>query len=380
MRIEFIDSIKPISAATWDALRPEPNPFVSHAFLSALELHHGVGEEQGWLPHHAVVYNEAKHIIGTAPLYLKYNSYGEFVFDWAWADAYHRYGLRYYPKLVCAAPYSPVPGPRLLSRDPAVRQFLLQAIVKEAEKLNLSSFHCLFTEADDNQALQQQNLEMRNDCQFHWYNKGYANFDQFLSRLKQKKRKNINQERRQVQQADIQLRRLGGDAISESMWHDYHRHYCDTFDRRGGYASLSQAFFQQLQQDMPDNILLIAAYAGRKQVASAFCLRDHNALYGRHWGCDQSFHGLHFEACYYQGIEYCIENGLSLFQPGAQGEHKLSRGFVPTRTYSGHWISHDEFNKVLRQFMRQERMEVDRYMTYLQQHYPYKDCEGNTAQ
>jgi len=270
MQIEFINSLKTVSAQTWDQLRPDPNPFVSHAFLSALEQHHGVGDDQGWLPYHALVYNEAKQIIGTAPLYLKYNSYGEFVFDWAWADAYRRYGLRYYPKLVCASPYSPVPGPRFLSQDSSVREYMLQAIVREAKNLNLSSFHCLFSEAEDNQIQEQAHLEMRNDCQFHWYNQGYRDFDQFLAALKQKKRKNIKQERRNVENADIRLRRFSGHEISESMWHHFHRHYCDTFDRRGGYASLSQDFFQQLQQDMPDNILLIAAFPALNKSLARF--------------------------------------------------------------------------------------------------------------
>ena len=372
MHIEFINSLKRIDARIWDNLRPQANPFVSHAFLSALEQHQGVGEAQGWIPHHAVVYNEAKHIIGAAPLYLKVNSYGEFVFDWSWADAYRRYGLRYYPKFVCAAPYSPVPGPRLLCKDAATRDFLLQGIVKEAENLHLSSFHCLFTTSEDSAALDRLQLGIRNDCQFHWFNRDYTDFNQFLDALKQKKRKNINQERRNVENAGIILKRLRGDEIKDSMWADYHRHYCDTFDRRGGYATLSLDFFQQLQQDLADNLLLIAAFDGKRQVASAFCLHDETSLYGRHWGCDQSYNGLHFETCYYQGIEFCIDNHLAVFQPGAQGEHKLSRGFLPTQTISGHWISHDEFDKVLRQFMAQERTEVTRYMNYLANHFPYK--------
>jgi hypothetical protein len=372
MQIEFINSIKTINSQVWDRLNPQLNPFVSHAFLAALEQHQGVCQEQGWLPHHAVVYNQAKQIIGAAPLYLKFNSYGEFVFDWAWADAYRRYGRSYYPKLVCASPYSPVPGPRLLTTDPKVRDFLLQAIIREAENQGLSSFHCLFTQEQDNQSLQRQQLEMRNDCQFHWHNRDYRDFDHFLSELKQKKRKNIKQERRQVEDAAIRVQCFSGDQVSEAMWADYHRHYCSTFDRRGGYATLSQSFFMQLAQDMPQNIVLIAAFSGNKQVASAFCLRDTQALYGRHWGCDQSYNGLHFETCYYQGIDYCIRHQLQLFQPGAQGEHKLSRGFLPTLTYSGHWILNEEFDKVLRQFMRQERYEVSRYMQMLQQHYPFK--------
>lgn len=375
MQIRFHAAIKTLPAAAWDSLMEPGNPFVSHAFLAALEQHACVGEALGWLPQHAVVYDDANHIIGAAPLYLKFNSYGEFVFDWLWAELYQRYGRRYYPKLVVASPYSPVPGPRLLARaeqHPTVADALLQGILRHGEGLEVSGVHCLFTEAADNLALERNGFEFRNDCQFHWKNQGYTSFDHFLDHLSLKKRKNIKQERQQVAKAAIRIEYYHGAEISEELWSGFHRHYCSTFDRRGGYPTLSQSFFQQIGQTMADQVVLFAAFDGTRHVASAFCLRDQGTLYGRHWGCDQTYPGLHFETCYYRGIDYCIEHGLGCFQPGAQGEHKLSRGFLPQATHSGHFIRDPEFDQVLRRFMQDERREVTAYRQSLQDRTPYK--------
>ena len=376
MQIRFHDALQTVPASEWDALMPVGNPFVSHAFLSALERHDCVGDELGWLPQHAVVYDDTNHIIGATPLYLKYNSYGEFVFDWLWADVYRRYGRRYYPKLVMAVPYSPVPGPRLLARaeqHQAVADCLLTEILRRGEALEASSVHCLFTETADNLALERRHFAFRTDCQFHWQNRAYTSFEHFLAHLKPKKRKNIKQERQQVANSDIRIEFFHGSQISDELWTGFHRHYCSTFDRRGGYPTLTLPFFQDIGQNLGDQVMLIAAFDGTQHVASAFCLRDQNTLYGRHWGCDQSYRSLHFEACYYQGIEYCIDQGLSSFQPGAQGEHKISRGFLPQATHSGHWIYDPGFDQALRKFMIQETREVKHYMQHLQTRIPYKE-------
>ncbi len=377
MRTDIVENIAQINPSDWNALAGDSFPFMRHEFLVALERHDCVGERYGWLPQHILVYDDKEQLVGAAPMYNKDNSYGELVFDWGWADAYHRNGLNYYPKLVIAIPYTPATGPRLLvaAQHPeptAIRQAIIARALQIRQALDASSVHCLFTQPDDTTALHEQGFLLRIACQFHWHNQAYKNFDAFLAQLSHQKRKNIRRERRQVQDSEIRIEILHGNEISEAQWADFYRFYQSTYNRLGGYATLSLGFFQEIGKTMPRSVVLLLAYNGSRAVAGAFCLRDKQALYGRHWGCDEQHDGLHFETCYYQGIDYCIREGLQLFEPGAQGEHKLSRGFLPTRTWSAHWIEHPEFRQAIAQFLRQETAGINHYIQQLSEHSPFK--------
>lgn len=376
MRSTILDNINAVSASAWDALVPDDNPFIKHAFLSTLEEHDCVGQRYGWIPQHIAIVDDADELIGAAPMYLKDNSYGELVFDWSWADAYHRSGLHYYPKLVTAIPYTPATGPRLLvaahADQTAIRQQLIATAIALAEQHRLSSIHWLFTNETDTAILKQAGLPLRLGCQFHWHNHGYKNFDDFLQTLSASKRKMIKRERRRVQEQDIKLEVLHGDEMSEQQWHIFHRFYESTFERKSGMPTLSLPFFMALAQRMPRNMVIVLASYQGEYVAGAFNMRGNETLYGRHWGCSAEFHSLHFEACYYQGLDYCIEHQLQSFEPGAQGEHKISRGFLPTRTWSAHWIAHPEFRTIIENYCKQEQAGMEDYIAELNQHSPYK--------
>lgn len=379
MRLSVIDNLQAVPAEEWNALAGTDIPFLSHEFLSALERHHCVGTAAGWTPQHLLLYDEADNkdqLIGAVPQYLKTNSYGELVFDWAWADAYHRTGRHYYPKLVVAIPYTPATGPRILIHSDAdkdsVADKLITYALEHAKTSNVSSQHWLFPHDRDLQRLKEHGLMPRLGCQFHWHNEGYRDFDHYLERFTSKNRKKIKRERRQVVESGVTLSRLHGDELTEEQWQAVHRHYSSTFDRLGGYATLSLSFFQELAQTMPRQLVIILAEFEQRPVASAICFRDDNSLYGRHWGCDKQFQNLHFEACYYQGLEYCIEQGLSRFDPGAQGEHKISRGFLPTATWSAHWIADPEFRRAIDDFLRRETLGMQQYIKELGEHSPFK--------
>jgi predicted N-acyltransferase len=374
MQLLIIGSIDEIGAAEWNALSDGHNPFVRHEFLSALERHHCVGEHYGWIPQHVIARDQSNTLIAAVPMYLKDNSYGEFVFDWNWADAYHRNGLTYYPKLVVAVPYTPVSGPRILTKrdDPQLALQLIQATREHAERLKVSSLHWLFTDNQTTQRLQQTGFMRRLGCQFHWNNRDYANFDDYLATMSADKRKKIKRERRHVQEADIQFEVLDGHAVSSEQWRIYHRFYESTFAKLGGHATLTLPFFEEIGRTMADNIVLVMAKRHNRYIASAFSLRGSHSLYGRHWGCEVDYNSLHFEACYYQGIEYCIKHRLSSFEPGAQGEHKISRGFLPSETYSTHWIAEPDFKTAISRFLEHEIAGMQHYMSELLQHSPYK--------
>ncbi|WP_455211315.1 GNAT family N-acetyltransferase [Kaarinaea lacus] len=371
--IEQIDSIPP---QAWNSLAIGGNPFLRHEFLAALEHHQCVGERYGWIPQHIVAKDRSGQVLGAMPLYLKDNSYGEFVFDWGWADAYQRAGLSYYPKLVTAIPYTPATGPRLLIAPHAPQEAVANALIDKAlnlgASLNVSSLHWLFTNKNDSHYLTQKGLLTRIGCQFHWHNQNYRDFDTFLGQLSSRKRKQIKRERRHVSDAQIEMKILHGNDISEAQLHQFHHHYQSTFHRLGGYATLSEAFFREISSTLPENVVFVFAYYNHNHVASAFCVRGEDTLYGRHWGCDADFNSLHFEACYYQGIEYCIAHGLSHFEPGAQGEHKISRGFVPTATYSQHWIENEQFRPIIADYLQREQQGVRHYMESLIEHLPYR--------
>ena len=363
-----------IGAAQWDALRPDDNPFVSHAFLAGLEQHGCLSADHGWLPHHAALYKGAQ-LVAAAPLYIKLNSHGEYVFDWSWASAYARHGLHYYPKLLCAVPYSPVTGPRLLVGDggDALRDMLTQAIRVEADRNGWSSAHLNFSSAADSHCLQNsRDWLLRFDWQFHWENNaGWRDFDAFLAALTPKKRKNIRQERAHVARAGVHCEIRHGDELTDAQWRALHNFYKSTFDEKGNYAALTLPFFRHLGTAMPRQVLAVLCTRGSRLVAAALLLRSRDTLYGRYWGCREQVPGLHFEACYYQGIDYCLRHGLRRFEPGAQGEHKLARGFLPARTDSFHYLADARFRAAVRDALQHEALALHAYHAELMTHSPY---------
>ena len=395
MRFTLHTSLDEIPAGVWNTLAGDANPFLRHEFLAALERHHCVGSKAGWIPQHLAVYQDDR-LLGAAPMYLKNNSYGEFVFDWAWADAYQRAGLRYYPKLVVAIPYTPATGPRLLLADmdesanapsvargprldpiaerDSVADTLIAGALEHARRLGVSSLHWLFTTEQDTQRLERHGLLRRVGCQFHWHNNAYQNFDDFLAGFAAEKRKKVKRERRRVAEAGIEIEVLHGDQISEQQWQIFHHFYSSTFWKKGGVASLSLEFFQELGRTMPQNVVLVLAKHNDRYIAGAFNLRGKDTLYGRHWGCVEEFHSLHFEVCYYRAIDYCIAQGLRRFEAGAQGEHKISRGFLPTPTFSAHWLSHPAFSQAIENFLVQEQQHMEYYIDELGEHSPFKHC------
>ena len=379
MHSTIIGSLNEVSSNEWNALCGTQVPFLRHEFLSALEKYHCVGKATGWIPQHILLY-ENKTLLGAVPQYLKTNSYGELVFDWAWAEAYQRSGMDYYPKLVVAIPYTPASGPRLLIAPDADRNNisaqLIQCALEHARQCDVSSLHWLFPHQDDCQQLTQQGLLPRLGCQFHWHNlpgtENYRDFDDYLDCFTSSKRKKIRRERRTVAEAGITLQRLYGNELSDEQWQTVHRHYCSTFNRLSGYATLSLDFFREVSFTLPQQLIVILAEHHGNTVASAICFRDDSTLYGRHWGCDAHFQNLHFETCYYQGLEYCIEHRLQCFDPGAQGEHKISRGFLPTATWSSHWIADPRFRAAITDFLQQETQGMQHYIDNLHKHSPFK--------
>lgn len=379
MQVKLVKQLDEIAESAWNALEGGiDNPFLRHEFLAGLEQHDCVCEHWGWLPHHLALYDGAR-LIGAVPMYLKYNSYGELVFDWAWADAYQRAGLRYYPKLVSAVPYSPVTGPRLLIAEGVDREKVAATLITQtlefAREMNVSSLHWLFPHTDDMQRLEQQGMMRRIGTQFHWHNHNYRNFDEFLATFSAHKRKKLKRERRRVSEQGITIEVLDGNRISAEQWQTFHRFYCSTFDKRGGYPTLTEAFFHHLGRKMPESVVLaLASYKGR-YVAGALSLRSSHTLYGRHWGCEEDFHSLHFELCYYQGLDYCISHDLQRFEPGAQGEHKVGRGFEPVPTWSAHWLANPAFARAVADYLAHEQGAIEDYMQELGEHLPFRKSE-----
>ncbi len=380
MQLKILTAIADVEAGQWNALAGTGNPFLRHEFLAALERNGCVGERHGWIPRHLAAIDERAQLLAAVPLYLKDNSYGEFVFDWAWADAYQRNGLNYYPKAVVAVPYTPATGPRLLIAAGADRQLLSAQLIQLAEQWcrdeRLSSLHWLFTDPLDTQTLEQAGLMLRLGCQFHWRNRGYRDFEDYLDSFSSRKRKKVRRERRYVREQGIELRVVHGHQASDEQLQVMSEFYRTTFEKKWGYPTLNLAFFRDLAVSMGDQLVLFIAYKQRKIVAGAICLRSDDTLYGRHWGCYQDYHSLHFEACYYQGIDYCISHGLKTFEPGAQGEHKISRGFLPTPTWSAHWIAHQGFREIIARFLQQETGAMRDYMEELSGQSPFKDIQA----
>ena len=368
-----------ISAAQWDALHDGRNPFIAHAFLCGLEQHSCLREPWGWTPLHATLW-DGDVLIAAAPGYLKANSHGEFVFDYAWAAALERAGRDYYPKWLFAVPYTPVNGPRLLARDADARRALCTAIVEETRRRALPSLHINFLPEAESDDCPQQWLE-RNDVQFHWRNDSvnpaatpWRDFDDFLAALQSKKRKNIRAERAQVRRARIGFRVVHGDEASASDIATMHALYCNTFADKGNSPALTLEFFQHLAHTMPRQLVLILAERRNEIVAGALCLRGGDTLYGRYWGSTEEIPGLHFETCYYQGIDYCLREGLVVFEPGAQGEHKIARGFLPVITRSRHHFMQSGLDDAFARWCAEERDSIRRYRDAVLAHSPYRNA------
>jgi len=377
MKTRFVSSMAEINPQAWQALDIGNSPFLRYAFLQALEQFDCVGEKTGWIPHHAIIEDEVSEtLLGVMPLYLKYNSYGELVFDWAWADAYQRIGRPYYPKLVSAIPYTPVTSQRILFNASAdksqVQTVLFEMLIEEAESRQMSSIHCLFPEKDLAEQMEKAKFVTRMGCQFQWFNREYQSFEDFVSHFSSRKRKNVNKERQRVKEQGVDIQLLRGDQIEADLWPVIYDFYRITFMEKGGYPTFTLEFFQHIAQLMGEQLLIVMAIYQGQYVACAICYQDEQCLYGRHWGSFEKFHSLHFEVCYYQGIEYAIEHGIKRFEPGAQGEHKVSRGFLPTATWSSHWIKDDDFASAIRQFIDKETVHMQQYITQVNKHSPFK--------
>ncbi len=362
-----------IDPAAWNALAGAEQPFLRHEFLLALEESGCATPRTGWSACHLVLEDGAGRAVGALPLYLKSHSRGEFVFDFAWANAYAQYGLEYYPKLVSAVPFTPVSGARLLlgGGEIGIADALVQAAQAMARDQGLSSWHVLFPAPRDLALLRGAGLIVRRDCQFHWFNRGYESFEAFLATFTAEKRKKAKRERRRVAEAGITFEtRLGGE-MDDRLWEAVFAFYCDTFHRHGHDPYLNLDFFKRIGARLPESMMLKIARHGATPIAAAIFFVGADALFGRYWGAGGSFHSLHFEACYYQGIEYCIEKGLARFEPGTQGEHKVPRGFVPSLTHSAHDIVDPRFAAAIREHAAREAQSVDRYAAAVEQHVPY---------
>jgi predicted N-acyltransferase len=379
MQARFINRIDEIPEQEWNRLVTDDNPFLTHAFLAALEHQGAVGALTGWQPHHLLV-EDGTTLRGAAPLYIKSHSYGEFVFDWLWASAYERAGIPYYPKLVIAVPYTPVTGPRLLTGAAApdsddIVDLLLRSITDFAAETGLSSVHYLFINALDKRRLDRRDLLPRYGCQFHWFNRDYDTFEDFLATLNARHRKKIRHERRRIAQQGLSIITLHGDQVSRAQWRFFHHCYQSTFDKKANVAPLTTEFFCEIGERLGRRVILVLAMHEDAPVAGALFLRSHDALFGRYWGCVRNFDCLHFELCYYQAIDYCITHGLNRCEAGAQGDHKIGRGFAPVSTCSAHWIAAPEFRDVIRQFVRHEKSGVEEYMAEMDTHLPYRRNE-----
>lgn len=427
--LEIRDSLDAIAPEQWNALCDDGNPFLKHEFLQSLDDAGCLGERTGWYPRYMLLWSEEnterRELLGAVPAYVKTNSHGEFVFDWAWADAYERHQLSYYPKLVSAIPFTPATGQRLLVRADQPWQetadLLARAMRQFADSQDYSSVHYLFVteresallspssgadadvaETDVNDDLvedsdgrasveddngvndapaadrQNDSHLKRIDCQYHWHNRDYSDFDDFLAGCTSRRRKTIRRERRHVSDAGLRLEQRAGNTLSSQEWAWVHEFYCSTYDRKWGSPSLTCEFFETVARRMGDQVLVVLAYDDsdeqpQKPVACSIMFHGGGTLYGRYWGCRRQYHSLHFEACYYQGIEFCIHQGIRRFEPGAQGEHKITRGFLPTITYSAHAIRHPGFRDAIGDFLEQERPYVEQRCTGLADLLPFKN-------
>ncbi|HZV92319.1 MAG TPA: GNAT family N-acetyltransferase [Caldimonas sp.] len=372
-----------IDAAAWDALvdaQPSATPFMTLAYLRALHASGSASAETGWSPHFLLLEN-AGELLAACPLYLKDHSYGEYVFDWAWADAYRRHGLDYYPKLLDAVPFTPVPGPRLLARDPEHRLVLLRGIEQLARSAGLSSAHLLFLDADDQAAARAAGWSMRTTVQFHWHNREptpWLDFADFLASLQREKRKKIQQERRRVAEAGVTFTASVGRAISDTDWDFFYRCYTLTYRAHHSTPYLTRDFFARAASDLADHWLLFVAYRQGRPIASSLVVIDpqRKAAFGRYWGAVEHVSCLHFDACYYEPLAWCIAHGYRRFEGGAQGEHKMARGLLPVQTFSAHWLAHPQFARAIDDFLAREGAGIEEYVGELNERLPFKPPPG----
>ena len=376
--LEFISSIEHVVATEWDKLVGNSSPFIKHTFLHALEQSGSVSAKTGWQPHHLLVYQK-KQLVGILPLYIKGHSYGEYVFDFAWANAYQANGLEYYPKLVSAIPFTPATGQRLCLSDEVslqTQQTIYQTLIDYINRHKISTMHWLFTQNAESLSLHQAGFLQRKSVQFHWFNQDYQSFDDFLQRFSSRKRKNVKKERQRLAQSGLQIRKLLGTQLDQQALDTFYLCYQQTYLKRSGHQGyLNKAFFAQIFAQMQDQLLVIQAESAQGPIASALLFYDRNTLYGRYWGCLHEVDGLHFECCYYQGIEFCIEHQIACFNPGTQGEHKISRGFEPIYCYSNHWIADPAFRQAIDQFIQQENAHLADYKQETESLLPFKQNE-----
>jgi uncharacterized protein len=374
LKLELVDSISKIDSESWDAL-VGGMPLLSHAFLSALEESNSIGKGTGWQPCPMLVFDDKK-LVGAIPLFVKSHSYGEYVFDWAWAEAYQKSGLHYYPKLIAAIPFSPITSQRLLvasvQNASEIQSRMVEALEEIMRNNEFSSVHLLFPNEDSAAILKQENWLQRHGVQFQWHNECFQSFDEFLSKLTQSKRKKIRQERNKVVNSGVVCRRVKGQDVTEEQWDFFYQCYCNTYLDHRSTPYLTREFFKIIAKTMPENILLVMAHKDGAPIASALNFYDQNTLYGRYWGCLEYVPNLHFEVCYYQAQEFCITEKIKYFEGGAQGEHKLARGFKPKTTCSFHKIAHPQFAKTIEDFVIRESQGIAEYTNELEERAPFK--------
>lgn len=370
----IIEGMGAVDPRRWDALCTSDQPFSRHAWFAALERHGCAAPATGWTPHHVLLEDAGERLVGALPLYLKDHSWGEFVFDFSWAQAYAENGLDYYPKLLGMSPFTPVTGQRLLAadRNPAVLREVIRAAIAAARRLDTSSLHILYPAADELAVLESEGLLRRDDCRFLWRNHGYGSFDDFLGALRAGRRKDIRRERRRVAEQGIVVTTHVAAELDAAAWRAVYAVTARTFLRRGNRPYLNLACLLALAQSFGEQMLVNVARRANEIVGAAILFRDRDTLYGRYWGASAEFDCLHFETCYYRGIEFCIEHGLQSFDPGTQGEHKVRRGFAPVATHSAHWIRDPRFRSAIARYLEQERADTEQYMRLVAAHLPYR--------
>ncbi len=378
MAVKVVNSLGAIDAGVWNRLAGD-HPFLRHEFLHALHETGCACEDTGWAPRYLVAFDGAR-LTGAMPLYLKMHSRGEFVFDWAWADAYERNNLEYYPKLLAAVPFTPVSGQRILAESDAVFDELADTALAAARDSNVSSLHCLFPPREQADRMAARGMMLRHGVQFHWTNAGDATFDEYLSHMNHTKRKKIKQERRRVRDAGISFSWIDGADITDADWTFFVRCYNQTYREHHSRPYLNIDFFRNIGRGMPRNLLMIVAERAGKRIGASFNVHNGKRLYGRYWGAIEHHPAMHFEACYYQVIEYCIARGIQVFEGGAQGEHKMARGLLPVETCSAHWLAHPQFAAAIEQFLEREARGVASYIDELHEHSPFRaDVERPVA-
>jgi uncharacterized protein len=384
--IKFLTRISDLASEQWNALLENDYPFLNWHFLHALEQSAAVSEQSGWQVHHVLVY-EQQQLIALMPMYLKFHSQGEYVFDHSWAQAYQRHGLRYYPKWLCAIPFTPCQGPRLcvaaglredINKKQEIFAAIFAALIEISTAKGISSWHCLFPEQNDLPLFSHEQIVIREAVQFQWFNKSYQSFEDYLTTFTSKRRKNLKRERRLVSEQGIQIRQLCGSEISESYWQQFFIFYQATYWKHGMREYLNLDFFKSIAKNMPGQLLMVVAEKDNKIIAAALSFIGADTLYGRYWGCLEEYDNLHFELCYYQGLEFCISRQLRCFNSGAQGEHKISRGFEPVKTWSLHWIAHPGFREAINEFVNDEKRHLAHYREDAAGLLPFKPLVGKT--